>query len=84
MKTNHEEADVIIVHHLVRIASGASDDSYIKVVCDDADVFVPLIHFYLEKEMTMNGSMESPSAGRTIIHRANNSTGTQAHHQIPA
>ena len=45
LKTNHEEADVIIVHHLVRIASGASDDSYIKVVCDDTDVFVLLIHF---------------------------------------
>ena len=67
LKTNHEEADVIIVHHLGRIASGASDDSYIKVVCDDTDVFFLLIHFYLEKEMTMNVSMESPCAGRTII-----------------
>ena len=67
LETNHEEADVIIVHHLVRIASGASDDSYIKVVCDDTDVFVLLIHFYLEKEITMNVSMESPCAGRTII-----------------
>ena len=67
LKTNHEEADVIIVHHLVIIASGASDDSYIKVVCEYTDVFVLLIHFYLEKEMTMNVSMESPWAGRTII-----------------
>ena len=31
------------------------------------DVFVLLIHFYLEKRMTMNVSMESPCAGRTII-----------------
>ena len=31
LKTNHEEADVIIVHHVVRIASEASDDLYIKV-----------------------------------------------------
>ena len=67
LKTNHGEADVIIVHHLVRIASGASGDSYIKVVCDDTDVFVLLIHFYLEKEMTMKVSMESPCVGRTII-----------------
>ena len=67
LKTNHEEADVIIVHHLVRIASEASDDSYIKVVCSDIDVFDLLIHFYLEKNMTMNVSMESPCAGRTII-----------------
>ena len=85
MKTNHEEAAIIIVHHLVIIASGASDDSYIKVVCDDTDVFVLLIHFFLEKEMTMNGSMESPSAGRTIIYIGQTTaTGTQAHHQIPA
>ena len=55
------------MHHLVRIASGANDDSYIKIVCDDTDVFVLLIHFDLEKEMTMNVSMESPCAGRTII-----------------
>ena len=32
-----------------------------------ADVFVLLIHFYLEKEMTMNVSMESPCAERTFI-----------------
>ena len=67
MKTNHKEADVIIVHHLVRIAPEASDDAYIKVVYDDADVFVLLIHFYLEKEMNMNIRMESRCAGRTII-----------------
>ncbi len=68
LKTNHEEADVIIIHHLVRIASEASDNSYIKVVCSDIDhVFVQMIRFYLEKNMTMNVSMESPCAGRTII-----------------
>ena len=68
LKTNHVEADVIIVHHLVRIASEASDDLYIKVVCNDIDhVFVLLIRFYFEKNMTMNVSMESLCAGRTII-----------------
>ena len=68
LKTNHGEADVIIVHHLVTIASEASDDSYVKVVCNDTDVFVLLIHFYLEKTMTMNVSMESQSALKTIIY----------------
>ena len=68
LKTNHDEADVIIVHHLVRIASEASDELYTKVVCNDIDhVFVQLIRFYLEKNMTMNVIMESPCAGRTII-----------------
>ena len=76
LKTNHEEADVVVivvvcfsrsqvlqeadaitVHHLFRIASGASDDSCIKVVCDDTDIFVLLINFYLEKQITMNVSM---------------------------
>ena len=67
LKTNHEEADVITVYHLVRIASEASDDSYIKVVCSDTDVFFQLINFYLDKNMIMNVSIESPCAGRTII-----------------
>ena len=69
LKTNHKEADVINLHHVVIIASEASDDSYIKVVCSDIDhVFVQLIRFYLEKNMTMNDvSMEIPCAGRTII-----------------
>ena len=67
LKTHHEEANVIIIHHLVRIASGASTDSHIKVVCDDTDVFVLLMYFYLTENMTVNVSMESPCAGRTII-----------------
>ena len=45
---------MMIVHHLVRIVSGASDDSYIRG--DDIEVFVLMIHFYLEKKMTMNVS----------------------------
>ena len=54
LKTNHEEADVIIVHHLVRIASDASKEWCIKVACSDIDhVFVKLIRFYLENNMTM-------------------------------
>ena len=68
LKTNHEEIDIIIAHHLIRIASGASDDSYIKVVCDDTGAFVLLIHFYLAKKMTMHVSMEKPCPGRAIIY----------------
>jgi hypothetical protein len=40
---------------------------HIKVVYDDTDVFVLLIHFYLVENMTVNVSMESPCAGRTIV-----------------
>ena len=44
-----------------------SDDSYIKMLCNDTDVFVLLVHFYVDKNMTMNVSIESPCAGITII-----------------
>ena len=67
LRTHHEEADVIIIHHLVHIASAASDDAHIKVICDDTDVFVLLIHFYINEKMTANISMESPCAGRMIV-----------------
>lgn len=67
LKTLHEEADVIIVHHLAQIISNVSWDSHIKVISDDTDVFVLLIHFYLKEKMTVNVSMESPSAGRVNI-----------------
>ena len=67
LRTHHEEADVIIIHHLVHIASAASDDAHIKVICDVTDVFVLLIHFYIKEKMTANISMESPCAGRMIV-----------------
>ena len=67
LKTHYEEGDVIIIHHLVQTASGASSDSHINVFWDDTDVCVLLIYFYLKEKMTVNISMESPCTGRTII-----------------
>ena len=57
--------------HAVINALGASEDSYIKVVWADDDVFDLLGQFDLEKHMTMNVSMEGPCAWRTIadIHQ---------------
>ena len=46
LKTHHEDADVIIIHHLVHFASAASDDAHIKVICDYTDVFVLSIPFF--------------------------------------
>jgi len=66
LKMHHEEADIIIIHHLIRIASGSTDELHIKMICDDTDVFVLLIYFYLEEKMTVNISTESPCAGRTV------------------
>ena len=73
-KTNHEEADVIIVHNLVEWRREHA--SYIMVICYDTNAFVLLIPFYLEKKMTMNVNMESPCIGRTIVDIRQNSTET--------
>ena len=67
LRTHHEESDAIIIHHLVHIASATNDDAHIKVICDDTDVFVLLILFYIKEKMTANISMESPCAGRMIV-----------------
>ena len=67
LETHHEEADVIIIHHLIRIVQNANGDLHIKVICDDTDVFILLIHFYVEEQMTVNVSMESPRSGRAIV-----------------
>ena len=47
LRTTHEEADVIIPRQAVQaIEEGAV---CIKVICDDTDVFVFLLHVYLMK-----------------------------------
>ena len=84
LRTHHEVADVIIIHPLVHIASAASDDAHIKVICDDTDVFVLLIHFYIKEKMTANISMESPCAGRMIVDIRQTSLKHKKHCQISA
>ena len=42
LKTSHEEADVIIVQHMVHLARNG--ERLIKVICDDTDVFLLLNH----------------------------------------
>ena len=66
-ETRSETADVIIIHRLVRIASGASSDSHIKVVCDDTDV-LSCLFISTSKKRWLNVSMERSCAGRTITH----------------
>jgi len=46
MRTTHEEADIIIVQQVVKLAQ--SGNTSIKVVCDDTDVLVLLVHFYAQ------------------------------------
>lgn len=65
LKTTHEEADVIIVQHMVHLASTGL--THIRVVCDDTDVFVLLVHFYHQQNLTCELTMVSPIAGRTVF-----------------
>jgi hypothetical protein len=50
---------------MVRLAENGTPN--IKVICDDTDVFVLLIHFFNEKQLSCGVFMESPIAGRSVI-----------------
>ena len=63
--TSHEEADVIIIHQMVKAA--ASGVKIINIVCEDTDVFVLLLHFYTKLNLTCHLTMEGPSAERTTV-----------------
>ena len=49
IKTTHEEADVIIVQQVVHLASARVTN--IRVICDDTDVFLLLVHFYHQEKL---------------------------------
>ncbi len=66
IQSSHEEADNIIVQHAI----GASLlIKPVKVVCDDTDVFVLLVHFYNRycTDVSAPMIMCSPVHGRTVI-----------------
>ena len=52
LKTIHEEADVFIPHQVVHLAS--LECCSIKVIRDDTNVFVLLVHYYAEKKLTQH------------------------------
>ncbi|KAH3755283.1 hypothetical protein DPMN_189974 [Dreissena polymorpha] len=65
LRTTHEEADVIIPRQVVMaIEEGAV---CVKVICDDTDVFVLLLHVYLTIHLTCTVLMKGTSADRTIV-----------------
>ena len=49
---------------MVRLAENGTPS--IKVICDDTDIFVLLIHFVKQKQLSCGVFMESPIAGRSI------------------
>jgi hypothetical protein len=65
LKTTHEEADVIMVNQMLHLAHSRSNP--IRVICDDTDVFILLVHFYASQDLSCNLTMESTSGNRTVI-----------------
>ena len=65
--SSHEEADVLIAKHAI---SSSQSGKSIRVVSDDTDVFVLLVHFYNSKCATSNSApmiMSSPVQEQAVI-----------------
>ena len=65
LRTTQEEADEIIIYQLLEAISARA--RCIKVVCDDTDVFILLMHFYHKYQLDVDIYMEESSGERTII-----------------
>ena len=63
ISTSHEKADCIIVQQ----AMVSEYQQGVSVIADDTDVFILLIHHYLEQQLTNFMVMESPIHGRSVI-----------------
>ena len=64
-RTTHEEADVIIVQQVAKLANAGTPS--IRVICDDTDVFVLLMYFYHSLGLTCALTMESTGCERALI-----------------
>ena len=65
LRTNHEEADNILAHQMVVVAT--EENKGISVISDDTDVFALLLHYYVEQKLTGLVIMESPVKDRVTI-----------------
>lgn len=65
LSTTHEEADVIIPQQLVHAVNEGAE--CIKVVCDDSDVFVLLLHFYYNLKLETTVLLESTTSSRNVV-----------------
>ena len=64
ISTTHEEADCKIVQQAMMASEYQQG---VSVIADDIDVFIILIHHYLEQQLTNIMVMESPIHGRSVI-----------------
>ncbi|KAG7164002.1 hypothetical protein Hamer_G014467 [Homarus americanus] len=65
MKTLHEKSDVNIEKQVLFLTS--SGVGCIKVISDDTDVFMLLMHYYLSQKLTCKIFMEGTSPSRSTI-----------------
>ena len=66
LRTTHEEADVILPHQVVQFASNTK--KILKVISDDTDVFVLLMHYYHHSQVSASLLMEPTSPERTLVN----------------
>ena len=68
LRNTQEEADVIIIHQLLCILDSTREgNNSVSVISDDTDVFILLVHFYHERDLTCNLTMEATSKERKSI-----------------
>ena len=65
MDTTHEAVDVVLVQQMLTVSR--DNPAGITVVSDDTDVFVLLLHYYLENGLTLLVTMESPIKDRVVV-----------------
>jgi len=65
LRTTHEEADVTVVYQVLNIAQSGAQS--IKVISDDIDVFLLLMHFGSEQKLCCRLIMEATSSERASV-----------------
>ena len=65
LKTTREDADFISLQQVVTLADMGCKT--INVICDDADGYVLLAHYFAEESLTVSMIMESTSRSRSSI-----------------
>ena len=64
-RTTHEETNVTMVYQVLKIAQ--SSEQSIKVISDETDVFVLLMHFCSEQKLRCRLIMEATSSERASV-----------------
>ena len=65
MSTTHEEVDVIIPQQVIIVIEEGT--TCVKVISDDADVFVLLLHFYIDQSLSTTVFREGAGSNRNVI-----------------